>query len=131
MWINCGCCVCLVCYFNICHPSALIKFLPIHNTNQLNFWCYSVRYLFYRRFLIKVILMLGYCCVFKIDYRNLNNMVYLLIIKTKMDTLQHIIPQIKQKDLQKCIVKIMNLLIINIKMNYSFGMGKNIYYPCR
>ena len=68
--------------------------------------------------------MLGYCCVFKIDYRNLNNMVYLLIIKTKMDTLQHIIPQIKQKDLQKCIVKIMNLLIINIKMNYSFGMGK-------
>ena len=36
--------------------------------------------------------MLGYCCVFKIDYRNLNNMVY--------------------------------LLIINIKMNYSFGMGK-------
>lgn len=41
-----------------------------------------------------------------------------------MDTLQHIIPQIKQKYLQRYIVKIMNLLIINIKMNYSFGMAK-------
>ena len=47
-----------------------------------------------------------------------------------MDTLQHIIPQIKQKYLQRYIVKIMNLLIINIEMNYSFGMAKR-KYPCR
>ena len=63
-------------------------------------------------------LMQGYCCVFKNWLQKFKQHVCLLIIKTKMDTLQHIIPHIKQKYLQRCIVKIMNLLIINIEMNY-------------